>query len=118
MSLSLIIASISFSVIIIIFILAMLRRNKITIKYSLIWLLLFALLLVATLIPNFLVWITHFLGFKAASNMVISSILAVLVIISIALTVIVSNQDKKIRLLIQEVSLLKGNKNEKNSKKR
>ena len=33
--------------------------------------------------------------------------IAVLVVISISLTGIVSSQDKKIRLLIQEISLLK-----------
>ena len=107
MSVSLTIASILFSLFIIVFILIMLRKRKMSIKYSLIWLLLFAILLIAALIPNFLVWITHVLGFKAASNMVISSVLAVLVIISIVLTVIVSTQDRKIRLLVQEVSLLK-----------
>ena len=48
--------------------------------------------------------------------MVISIILAVLVIISIVLTMIVSKQDKKIRLLIQEISIMKkaiGDNNEK-----
>lgn len=110
MSPSLLIASVLFSVFIIVFILFMLRKGKITIKYSLIWLLLFTILLIAALIPNFLVWVTHILGFKAASNMVISCILAVLVIITIALTVIVSTQDRKIRLLIQEISMLKKDK--------
>ena len=108
MSTSLKIASILFSVFIIFFILMMLRKRKMTIKYSLIWLLLFTLLLIAALIPNFLVWITHLLGFRSSSNMVISSIIAVLVVISIVLTVIVSTQDRKIRLLIQEISILKG----------
>lgn len=110
MSNSLIIASILFSLFIIVFILVLLRRRKINIKYSLIWILLFAILFVATLVPNFLVWITYILGFATASNMVFSLIIGVLIIISIALTVIVSTQDRKIRLLIQEVSMLKRDK--------
>ena len=114
MSTSLMISSILFSLFIIVSVLIMLRKGKINIKYSLIWLLLFTLLLIAALIPNFLVWITNLLGFKTASNMVISIILAVLVIITIALTVIVSKQDKKIRLLIQELSMLKNKSREKN----
>lgn len=109
MSTNLIIASILFSVFIIVSILVLLRKKKVNIKYSLIWIILFFILLIATIIPGFLVWVTHLLGFKTASNMVFSLILAVLVIISITLTVIVSQQDKKIRLLIQEVSILKKN---------
>ena len=107
MSVSLIVTSILFSLFIITFILVLLRKRKISIKYSLIWLLLFVVLLIATLFPKFLIWITHILGFTTASNMVFSLIIGVLVLISIALTVIVSIQDRKIRLLIQEVSILK-----------
>ena len=107
MSLNLIIASITFSTFIIFSILVLLRKKKVNIKYSLIWIILFFILLIATIIPGFLVWITHLFGFKTASNLAFSLILAVLVIISITLTVIVSQQDKKIRLLIQEISILK-----------
>ena len=49
--------------------------------------------------------------------MVISLILGVLVIITITLTMIVSTQDKKIRLLIQELSILKSKQEDKDIKK-
>ena len=115
MSASLIVAAVLFSLFIIIFVCILLRKKRINIKYSLIWLILFFLLLVATLMPNFLVSLTRFLGFQTASNMIFSLIISVLVIITIALTVIVSNQDKKIRLLVQELSILKS-KDKKNEK--
>ena len=114
MSINLIIVSILFSVLIIISILVLLRKQKVNIKYSLIWILLFTILLMAAIIPGFLVWITNILGFKTPSNMIFSLILAVLVIITITLTVIVSQQDKKVRLLIQEISIIKNNYGEKN----
>ena len=110
MSTSLIITSIFFSLFIIIFILILLRKRKINIKYSLIWLVLFFLLFLCTLFPKFLICVTNILGFATASNMIFSIVIGVLVIITIALTVIVSNQDKKIRLLIQEISILRGKK--------
>lgn len=113
MSNSLIFASILFSLFIIITVMILLVNKKVNIKYALIWIILFSLLFVTVIVPGFLIWTTHLLGFKTASNMVISAIIAVLIVITIALTVIVSNQDKKIRLLIQEVSLLKDKKNEK-----
>lgn len=110
MSTSLKIVSIAFSIFIIFFILFLFRKRKVNIKYSLIWFILFALLFIATIIPGFLEFITKLLGFRTPSNMVVSLIISVLVIISISLTVIVSQQDRKIRLLIQEVSMLKKEK--------
>ena len=107
MSRSLTIASLLFSLFIIFFIIFLFKKQKINIKYSLIWLVLFFLLFIATLAPGLLTCFTHLLGFKTASNMVFSLIMVVLVVITIALTVIVSQQDKKIRLLIQEISILK-----------
>ena len=116
MSINLTIVSVLFSLFIILSILILLRKNKVSIKYSLIWIVLFLVLLVATVIPGFLVWVTYLLGFKTASNMVFSLIIAVLVVITISLTVIASKQDKMIRLLIQEISILK-KKGEINDKK-
>ena len=107
MSINLKILSMAFSLIIIAFILLSIRKDKINTKYSIVWLLLFTLLIISILIPGFLEWITDIIGFKTPSNLIFSIIIALLIIISIVLTIIVSSQDKKIRLLIQELSLLK-----------
>lgn len=116
MSNALIFVSILFSIFIICTVMILLTKRKVNIKYALIWIILFLILLISVVVPGFLIWITHILGFKTASNMVISAIIAVLIVITIVLTVIVSNQDKKIRLLIQEVSILKKEIGEKNGK--
>lgn len=116
MSNALIVISLLFSIFILSIVLFLLVKRKVNIKYALIWIILFSILLISVVVPGFLIWVTHFFGFKTVSNMVISAIIAVLIIITIALTVIVSNQDKKIRLLIQEFSILKkeiGDRNEK-----
>ena len=107
MSNNLILISTLFSIFIIGFILYLVHKEEINIKYALVWIILFCLLLVCLCVPGLLNWITKTLGFKTASNMVIALLIAVLIIINIAHTVINSNQDKKIRLLIQEISLLK-----------
>lgn len=111
MSTNLIFVSGIFSVIIIIFILYLIRKENVNIKYSLVWLVLFLLLLICLLIPGLLEYITKVLGFQTSSNMVLSLLIAVLVVINITNTVINSHQDKKIRLLIQEISLLKKDNN-------
>lgn len=114
MSISLKIVSISFILLLIIMILHLLKKDKITIKYSIAWLIPCIILLFFTIIPGFLSWTTKILGFQTASNMVIAMLIALLMMISIVLTVIVSNQKNQIRVLIQEVSLLKEKyKNEK-----
>lgn len=107
MSTNLILVSIIFSILIITLILYYLKKDKLKVKYSIIWLILFILLLVCLLIPNLLNIITKVLGFQTASNMVLSLFIGILIIINISLTGIVSSQDKKIRLLIQEVSVIK-----------
>lgn len=115
MSINLIIVSSIFCLTIIFLMLYLIKKEKINIKYALVWLMLFGFLLISILIPGFLEWITHALGFQISSNMVLSIILGLLVIINISLTGIVSSQDKKIRILVQEVSLLKGqSKNDNN----
>lgn len=115
MSIELKISSIIFILIIIVLMFELVKRQKITIKYSLVWFFPLVLLLIFTIIPGFLTWVTNILGFQTASNMIITLLLGLLMIISIALTVIVSNQKEQIRNLIQEVSILK--KDKKNEKK-
>ena len=64
-------------------------------------------LLLLILIPNLLNFLTHIMGISIASNFIFALIIAVLIFINISLTIIISGQNDKIRLLIQEVSLIK-----------
>ena len=106
MSLALKIVSIVFLLLLIFMILHLLKKDKITIKYSIVWLIPCIVLLIFTIIPGFLTWTTRVLGFQTASNMVFALLIALLMMISIVLTVIVSTQKNQIRTLIQEVSIL------------
>lgn len=86
---------------------SLLRKNKIPVKYSLIWFLSAFVIFIVSLFPNALIGVMNFLGFKTISNMVIGIILGLLLLITIILTTIISQQNTKIILLIQEISLLK-----------
>ena len=116
MSLNLQIISLLFVLLIIFIIIYILRKGRIYIKYSLVWLFSSGLLLFSILIPGFLDFVTRLLGFRVASNMIFAFIIAMLMFITISLTIIVSGQNEKIRLLIQEFSMLKS-KIEKGDKK-
>ena len=57
--------------------------------------------------PDFCGSITSQIGFEATSNFVIGIILTLLLIVTLILTMIVSAQKRKIKLLRQEVSIIK-----------
>ncbi len=107
MSLELKISSIIFLLLVVVIILSLVRKNNISIKYSFVWLVPCFILFVFTLVPGALKFVTNLLGFQTASNMILAILVGFLMIIAIALTVIVSRQNEKIRLLMQEVSILK-----------
>ena len=104
------ITSILFLLFVLFLILHLVKKERIAIKYSFVWLIPVVILIIFVLIPGFLTWTTNLLGFQTASNMILTILVGLLLIISIALTVIVSTQKEQIRLLIQEVSLLKEKK--------
>ena len=113
MSVALKITSIVFLVIVLILINGLVIKDKISVKYSLVWSIPCVLLLLFVLIPGLLQWVSNILGFQTASNMIFAGLIALLLIINLALTVIVSAQKREIRCLIQEVSLAKERKHEK-----
>ena len=96
-----------FSLSMIIVVLYIVNRGKITIKYSLIWLFAGIIMLISASVPRLIERISDFLGFQVPSNLVFFIFIGFLVILTLSLTAIVSGQREKITLLIQEVSLLK-----------
>lgn len=113
MSSSLKIISILFCLLIIGIILYIVKKGRISIKYSLIWFFSMFVLLLLILIPNLLSFLTKLAGIEIASNLIFALIIAVLIFINISLTIIISGQNDKIRLLIQEISLLKSKEDSK-----
>jgi len=84
-----------------------LRKGRMNIKYSIVWLFAFGILFIGILIPGLLPKITELLGFGLTSNMIIVAFIAILIFINISLTIIISGLNEKVRLLIQEISMLK-----------
>lgn len=101
-----------FSISLIMLILLFVRKEMMSIKYSLVWLFSTVLMLLSALVPDIMENIAKGLGFKVLSNMVFTLIILILMFVSISHTIIASRQNEKIRLLIQEVSILKSKQNE------
>lgn len=102
------------SILIILFIITFfVKKNKILVKYSIIWYFCCLLLVLFVLFPTTLSWITHLFGIKLESNFIFIMVIAVLFVISISLTIIVSEQKEAIKNVIQEVSILKSKSGDK-----
>ena len=107
MSINLRILLMIFSVSLFILILNYMSKNRLPIRYSIFWLVAPILIFIVGAFPEFVGFFTKLIGFKTTSNLVIGIILAMLIIITLILTMIVSGHKRKIKLLIQEVSMLK-----------
>lgn len=110
MSNSLIIILIVFSLFWILLLLKMVRDSKLSIKYSMVWFFMTLVILIVSLLPNFMSKIAHALGFEVTSSLVIGILLTLLLLITLYLTIIVTNQKTQINKLIQEISILKKDK--------
>ncbi len=107
MNLNLRIFLVIFSLILMVIILALISKRKLQIKYSLFWFFSSLLILLVGVFPNFIEIFTSLIGFQTTSNLVIGIILGIVLFITLLLTLIISEQKQRIKLLVQEVSLLK-----------
>lgn len=110
------IAMIIFAFVIVTITIISLKNKKIPIKYSLVWFGASFVILLLSIFPDIFTFIARILGFNMMSNMIIAIFIGVLLIITMVLTMIVSNQNKKIIMLIQEISILKNDRKDKNER--
>ncbi len=107
MSNSLIITVIIFALVLGFSVLYLLLKNRIPVKYALVWLFSTIFIIIIALIPNLMEKLAKLLGFELLSNMVLCLFIAILMFLTLILTVMMAGQKKKTTLLIQELSLLK-----------
>lgn len=84
-----------------------LKKDRMPVKYSLVWFFSSFIILMLAIFPSIFEKITSLVGFVTISNMIIGVFIFILLMICISLTVIVSTQKRRITLLIQEISILK-----------
>jgi len=84
----------------------LLRKNALSLKYTLLWLFSIFVMLAVSIFPGILTFISEIFGFQVASNALFSLILGFLLIILLSLTSIVSRQNEKIKTLVQVIAIL------------
>ena len=65
------------------------------------------IILLTAVIPTIMTSLAHLVGFETLSNMILCALILMLMFITLVLTIIVAGQTTKIRMLIQEISILK-----------
>ena len=95
------------AIILLLIILVILRKGRMPVKYSLMWILSSLIIFLLGLVPELFSLISHLIGFITISNMITGVFIFILLMICVLLTVMISGQKKKTTLLIQEISMLK-----------
>ena len=81
------------------------NRRQLQLKYSLVWLILsFGMILIA-IFPQIMDWISVAMGIQTTSNFVYLIGIVLLLIILFFVTIMLSKQSERIRLLVQTVSI-------------
>ena len=87
-------------------ILVLMRKGRMSLKYSLIWFLAGVVLLVCAIFPQTIRLFTHLLGVCSAANAVFFIGVCFLVLIVLSLTSIVSGKKERIRKLVTSQAIL------------
>lgn len=96
------------AVILLILIATLLKRNSMSIKNSVAWLLLPIMFIIIAIFPGPFSDFSNWLGFETFSNFIFVVIIALLIVLCFSLTIATSRQQSQITKLIQELSILKG----------
>ena len=87
-------------------ILALMRRGRMSLKYSLIWFLSGVILLICAIFPQVISFFTRLMGIYSDTNDVFFIGVCFLVLIVLSLTSIASGQSERIRTLVQTQAIL------------
>lgn len=95
------------SIIFVVYIITLISRRRLLLRYSLLWIALSVILVFCAIFPEPIYRLSSFFGFELASNFIFLVAILFLLAISLSLSVIASRQTAYIKSLVQEVALLR-----------
>lgn len=116
MPLALRLSVISASIILLLYVLHLVKQDKLQLRYALLWLTLATVILFCSVFPQLLVGVSAFFGFATLSNFIFLVGFFFLLIIALSLSLIVSQQSASIKNLTQRIALLEFEKNRQSEK--
>lgn len=105
MSIMLRILLISMSVLSLVYVVWRIRNSKMQIEYALFWIVLSALMIVLSVFPQIVYWITVKMGMISAANVVYLFIIAILLLKVFMMTIELSSLENKVRELVQQLGI-------------
>lgn len=88
------------------YVISLVAKNRMLLKYSLLWMLLTVIAAICAIFPTPIYRLSTLFGFETPSNFIFFMGLLLLMAICLSLSVIVSGQTIKIKNLVQEQALL------------
>lgn len=84
----------------------LLKRNRLALKYSLLWLFAGIVMAIVFVCPQIMVFIAEIIGIKVASNGLFALSIFLGIIIMISYAIVISDYVKRVKRLIQTVAIL------------
>ena len=95
------------SLFIFLFVIDLVRREKLTFKYAFAWLFFIVVGIVAALDPRWVFRLAQLIGFELPSNFIFFALMGVFIFLSLMLTVFLCQQNKRNDRMAQTIGLLK-----------
>ena len=89
------------------YIIYMIRKKKLSLKYSLTWFLASFVLIILAMFDYLAIGLAKFLQIETPLNAIVVAVFAFVLLILFTLTITISKNSEKIRILTQELALLK-----------
>lgn len=94
------------SVIILFSVIELIRKEKLTFKYALGWLIVSIAAILATVFDHGLFQMARFFGFQLPSNFIFFSLLSIFVFLSLVMTIFLCQQNSRNDAMAQKIALL------------
>lgn len=98
--------AIIFSIIFTLFVLNLVRKNTLEVKYSIIWIILAVLVVLISIRSNWIQWIALKLGVLYTPSLMFLCAIILIIIYCIHLSIVITKQNKTIISLVQEIAII------------
>ena len=105
MSIMLRVILITMSVISLLYVIWRIRNSKMQIEYALFWIIMAFLMIIMSVFPQIIYWLTGKLGMMSPANVVYLFIIAILLIKSFMMTIELSSLENKFKDLTQQIAI-------------
>ena len=94
------------AVLVLLFVLELVREEKLTFKYALGWIFVAVVGILMTVFDQVVIDITHWLGFELASNFIFFTLLTIFIFLALLMTIFLCQQNSRNDAMAQKIAML------------